>query len=301
MKRYLNVDFAKTISEFESALRKFVIKKEVYTRIFRGKGLEFDGYRDYAPDDDSSMIDWKATMRAGGKLLCKQYIEERDLKILFVVDVSDNMIFGSGEKLKCEKTAELVIALAHVFMTAGDRVGLFLSSDRVNKMVLPGRGKPHFEALVTQIVNPYFYGGIPRIKDTILFLLKTFPKIPDAIFLVSDFIRMRSNAREIISVLGMLSDVVALIIEDPVDYSMPDMSGEITIQDPYTGKQIIVNPQKIKEKYGKYALEQREIIKNVFDRSGVDYTFLRTDKTFINPIVSFLTTRLRKKKSILTK
>lgn len=299
MKRYLNVNFARSISEFESALRKFVIKKEVYTRIFRGKGLEFESYRDYTADDDSDMIDWKATMRAGGKLLCKQYIEERDLKIMFIVDVSDNMVFGSGEKLKCERAAELVVALAHVFMTAGDKIGLFLFSDRVNKIILPSAGKTHFEAFVSQISNPYMYGGIPKLKETILFLLRYFPKLPDAIFLVSDFIRMRKSEKEFLAILGMVTDTVALVIQDPVDYSMPDISGEITVQDPYTGKQLLVDPKKIKKIYEKYALEQKEIIEDIFKRSGLDYVFLKTDKSFVEPIVSFLTSRLKRKKNIM--
>lgn len=298
MKRYLNVNFARAIAELESALRRFIIKKEVYTRVFRGKGLEFDGYRDFTPDDDAGMIDWKASMRAGGKLIARQYIEERDLKILFIVDASDNMVFGSGEKLKCEKTAELVVALSHIFLTAGDRVGLLLFSDKIKKLILPASGRTQFEAIMSNISNPYFYGGESKLKETVLFLLKSFARPLDAVFLVSDFIRMREDSQEFVSILGGLSDTVALIIRDPVDETMPLISGEITIEDPHTKEQLVVNPKKIKQMYEKYALEQRKLVEKIFLMSSVDYLHLKTDKSFVRPIVSFLTTRLKGKRHI---
>lgn len=298
MKRYLNVNFARAIAELESALRRFMIKKEVYTRVFRGKGLEFDGYRDFTPDDDAGMIDWKASMRAGGKLIARQYIEERDLKILFIVDASDNMVFGSGEKLKCEKTAELVVALSHIFLTAGDRVGLLLFSDQIKKLILPAAGRTQFEAIMSNISNPYFYGGESKLKETVLFLLKFFARPLDAVFLVSDFIRMGEDSKEFVSILGDLSDTVALIIRDPVDETMPLIPGEITIEDPHTKEQLVVNPKKVKQMYEKYALEQRKLVEKIFLMSSVDYLHLKTDKSFVQPIVSFLTTRLKRKRHV---
>ena len=91
------------MKEFEIAIKKMVFTRIVgrYTSIFRGKGLEFDTYRNYSPGDDASFIDWKASARAN-ELLVKEYVEERDVKIFFLVDVSSSMVFGSTEKLKNE-------------------------------------------------------------------------------------------------------------------------------------------------------------------------------------------------------
>jgi uncharacterized protein (DUF58 family) len=301
MERKLNVNFAKAIAELESAFRQFILKKEVYTRVFRGKGLEFDGYRDFAPDDDASMIDWKATMRAGSKLLCKQYIEERDLRILFIVDVSDNMVFGSGEKLKCERVAEMVVALSHILLGAGDRVGLLLFSDRIKKIILPDAGRDQFEAIANNLSDPYLYGGESKLKETVFFSLRYFPKPPDAIFIVSDFIRIKRDAGELFSFLGRGSDTVALVIRDPVDETLPKISGEIAIEDAYTKKQVVINPKKIKELYEKYALEQRKLVEHTLMASGLDYLLMKTNKSFTQPLVTFFVERLKKKKHIATK
>jgi len=121
MKRELNLDIAGSVAAFEKLIRK-VLPRNIFYKVVYGKGFEFDGYRDFAQDEDASNIDWKASRRAQ-KLLTRKYIEERDLKILFLIDVSDNMIFGSTEKLKCEYTAELVAALSHLILFSGDKVG----------------------------------------------------------------------------------------------------------------------------------------------------------------------------------
>jgi len=96
MERKLNLDIAGAVSEFEAYMREFLVKKIIYKIIFRGKGLEFDSYREFYPDDDAKDIDWKASTKAN-KLLVKQYVEERDLNIMFVIDISDNMLFGSTD------------------------------------------------------------------------------------------------------------------------------------------------------------------------------------------------------------
>ena len=113
--RKLNLDIAGAVSELEMVMKK-VLPRNIMWRVIWGRGLEFDGYRDYSVTDDAVNIDWKATVRAG-KTLVKKYIEERDLKFMFFIDVSDNMVFGSTEKLKCEYCAELVAALSHLILT----------------------------------------------------------------------------------------------------------------------------------------------------------------------------------------
>ena len=90
-KQKLNVNAPKAITDFEAVAKEFELSEKLYRIIFRGKGLEFDKYREYSPDEDASNIDWKASLRSN-KLMAKQYIEERELNIIFVVDVSENML-----------------------------------------------------------------------------------------------------------------------------------------------------------------------------------------------------------------
>ena len=91
-KQKLNVNAPKAITDFEAVAKEFELSEKLYRIIFRGKGLEFDKYREYSPDEDASNIDWKASLRSN-KLMAKQYIEERELNIIFVVD--DKIIINS--------------------------------------------------------------------------------------------------------------------------------------------------------------------------------------------------------------
>ena len=124
----LNVDIAGSISELQSMLKEFRLKKRIYKLFFRGKGLEFESYRVFSPDDDAADIDWKASSRSQ-QLLVKQYREERDLKIMFLIDVGSNMVLGSGKKVKCEFVTELAAAFSDVILSVNDRIGFFLFSD----------------------------------------------------------------------------------------------------------------------------------------------------------------------------
>ena len=130
----LVINFPRAISQFESAMHKFPVKKILYKSVFRGRGLEFESYRLHGDDDDVSLIDWKASLRAN-EMLAKQYVEERRLNVYFLVDVSNSMLFGSSDKLKAEFTAEFVASLSHLVVGSGDNIGLVMFSDEVVKII----------------------------------------------------------------------------------------------------------------------------------------------------------------------
>jgi len=153
--RRLNVDVVGAITEFQSVMKQFRLRKDIYKIIFRGKGLEFEAFRDFTPDDDASDIDWKTSSRAR-KLLVKQYKEERDLKIMFLIDVGNNMVFGSGQKLKCEYITELVAAFSRIILDNNDQVGFFLFSDKVKHFIPPRVGENHFQFFVDLLSRKSF-------------------------------------------------------------------------------------------------------------------------------------------------
>ena len=130
------VNFPQKISEFQAALQRFPVKKILYNVMFQGRGLEFDSYRDFSSGDDASLIDWRATLRSNN-LLAKKYIEERNLNIYFLLDVSNSMLFGSGNKLKAEFAAEFVAAVSHLIAGSGDNVGLVMFNEKIVKIVRP--------------------------------------------------------------------------------------------------------------------------------------------------------------------
>jgi len=169
--RRLNVDIGRSISSFKSVMKSFELKTKLYRTIIKGKGLEFDGYKEYTASDDSSSIDWKASKRAN-QILTKQFIEEQNLKVVFIIDVSENMIFGSSEKLKCEYAAEVIASLSNLIIGSGNRVGYLFFSDKVEEFVKPARGEKHFWRFMDSLTDASIYGGKSQLGNAIDFALK---------------------------------------------------------------------------------------------------------------------------------
>jgi len=291
-KQKLNVNIPKAISDFEAAAKEFELVEKVYRIIFRGKGLEFDKFRDFASDEDASSIDWKASLRAN-KLIAKQYIEERELNIVFVIDVSENMLLGSADKLKCEYSAEIFAALAHLMIKLNDRVGVVLFSDEIKKFVPPKGGTNHFFLLVDILSDPLTYGGVSKFDKTLDFLLDFLDERIDVIILISDFIRVKDNVLNNLFLVAHKFESMAIMVKDLLDKSFPDIDREIVIEDPLTKEQILINPKKVKGIYEKNALEREIVVKDIFRRADIDLLELMTHDSFASSLAGFLKERVR--------
>ena len=90
-----------------------------YHSVFKGEGIEFDEVRQYQPGDEVRSIDWNVTARMGEPFV-KRFVEERELTVLFLVDLSASGAFGSRGKLKNEVAAELCALLAFSAITVPD-------------------------------------------------------------------------------------------------------------------------------------------------------------------------------------
>lgn len=298
MGKRLNSDIAGSVATFESVMKSFEIRTKVYRTMLKGRGVEFDGYRDYAPDDDASVIDWKASMRAN-KTLAKQYTEERNLKIVFIVDVGEKMVFGSTQKLKCEYSAEVVAALANLILTARDKVGYVLFGEEVKEFVHPQLGKKHFIQFMNTLTDADTYGGKSYLENALDFVLKYLDKSIASVVLVSDFIGMDEQVKTKLASVANRFETMALIIRDPVDKSLPDMSGEVVIEDPATGERVLINPSLAKGSYEKIVQEQDIFIKQSFFNLGIDVLELMTDKPFISNLATFIKLRAKSKKGVM--
>ncbi len=289
----LNLDVPGAITEFEAMMKEFRLKKDMYKLLFRGKGLEFESYRDYSPDDDASDIDWKASSRSQ-KLLVKQYKEERDLKIMFIVDVGNNMVFGSSKKLKCEYIAELVAAFARVIMDNNDRVGFILFSDEIKLYVDCKGGDKHFQFLVDSLSKSESYGGATNIDLSLDYAMKYLDKSINSVILISDFLRVTRDSEKRFNLLSNRFETIFIRVRDRLDISLPDVEGEVVLENPQSNEQVFVNPKVAKKVYEKYASEQARIVEEIFKKSEGDYLDLVTDNYFPIPLALFLKERAEK-------
>jgi len=284
------VNIPRAINELEGAMRRLPVKKILYKAIFRGKGLEFESYRKFEPDDDASMIDWKASLRAN-TLLAKKYIEERDLKVHFLLDVSNSMLFGSGDRLKSEYAAELVAALSHLIIGSGDQVGLVMVNDDIVKILHPSRSKNHFAILAKTLSDTSNYGGGFDFNKAIEFVLKRTTSMYNIFILVSDFLKLKESHEKSFRQLGNRHETLAIVVRDPLDEELPKTKYQFCIQDPYSNRQMVVDPEIASDKYHDVALHQKETVREVFKGSRVDTAELMINKKFAVPLVAFLKSR----------
>ena len=113
-----------------------------YQSTFKGQGMEFAEVREYQAGDDVRTIDWRVSARAGRPYV-RKYVEERELTVMLVVDVSHSMRFGTGEQEKRELAAELCAMLGFAATRNNDRLGLLLAAGDVEHYVPPSRGRRH--------------------------------------------------------------------------------------------------------------------------------------------------------------
>ncbi len=298
MEKKLNSDIAGSIALFQSIMKSFEVRTKVYRTMLKGRGLEFDGYRDYAPDDDASVIDWKASMRVN-KILAKQYTEERNLKIVFLIDVGERMVSGSTDKLKCEYVSEVVAALTNLILMSKDKVGYILFGDSVNEFIQPQLGKRHFIQFMNVLTNASTYGGMSDLGNALDFVMKYVDKSVASVVIVSDFIGMDDEIKDKLAVVANSFETMALIIRDPLDRALPDVHGEVILEDPATKERILINPRLAKYNYEKVVEEQEMFIRNTFFELGVDALLLSTDRPFVSSLATFIKQRAKSKKGVV--
>src|SRR5512143_599507 len=122
-----------------------------YHAVFKGRGMEFAEVREYQPGDDARSIDWNVTARMGAPYV-KKFVEERDLTLLLLVDLSGSQRFGSQFLVKRDYAAEVAAVLAFSAVANHDRVGAVLFTDRVEQYVPPGRGRDHALRIVRDLL-----------------------------------------------------------------------------------------------------------------------------------------------------
>jgi len=296
MKRRLEIDISKSIKKLHLITKQLITEEVVggYKSVFKGRGLEFDSYRDYMPDDDSTMIDWKASKRAN-KLMVRKYVEERSIDVFFLVDISNSMVFGSSVKLKNEYGAEVVIALSHAVLMAGDKVGLALFNDKIVSKIPPVSGMKQFNKIIGNLKDPENYGGGFDLENALSFPL-TYLKHKGVLFIISDFIGMKDESwKKPLKWLSTKFDVVCIMIRDPRDKIMPkDMKGQVLIADPYSEKELLIDPKILGDVYFRYVNEQEKNIKNTMRECRSDFITIYTDESFVKPILNLF--NMRKKR-----
>ena len=261
-----------------------------YHSIFKGTGIEFSEIREYKPGDDVRAIDWKVTARFNRPFI-KEFIEERDLNVYFVLDVSASSSFGNNIEKK-RKSIELIASLMFSAMKNNDAAGLFLITDKLEKFIPARKGKKHILRLITELLtfNP------ESKKTNLLEPFKSVSKIikkRSIVFVVSDF--FSDDFSKPLKVLKKKNDVIAVRIMDKREKEIPDI-GYIELEDEETGEQILVDTsdEEFRKNYAKVMKTQNNKLYTLFKKHKIDTVEITTDESYEIPLRKFFRTRQKK-------
>jgi uncharacterized protein (DUF58 family) len=236
-----------------------------YQEQFQPSGIEFSDLRQYLPSDDASRIDWK---NSAGKpeLYVKEYEEEIDMDVFIVLDGSESMMFGTGEKLKSEYAAVISAALAYASIDMGVNVGFGIYADD-ELVMLPEGGQVQYQKILTEVTRFENYGGefdLEHALDSVIGQVKE----NTSIFIISDFIDNKGDWKSKMLVASKkFRHVLNIMVRDLRDYKLPE-SGNIRFEDISGSGQMVANTSKIKEEFEEKAEEEEERIMDKVEAAG---------------------------------
>jgi len=262
-----------------------------YHSVFKGRGMEFDEVRPYQIGDDVRSIDWNVTSRTG-HLHSKRYVEERELTVMLLIDVSASMRFGSGERTKSEVCAEIAALLAFSAIRNHDKVGALFFTEKVERFVPPRKGSKHVLRLVRDILYYKPRGHGTQIEEALRTLNLAIPKRCVA-FLLSDF--GGPDYSRPLKVINRKHDLVAVPIEDRLESRMPS-AGIVVWEDAETGERLEMDTSLAAVREGIEVLAQRRSAarRSLFQSAGVDFIEIFSDQSYEAPLVSFFRRRAMK-------
>ena len=262
-----------------------------YRSVFKGRGIEFEEVREYTPEDDVRDIDWNVSARMGSPYI-KKYVEERELTVLLLVDVSASGAFGSAETSKRRTAAELAALLAFSAGRNGDKVGLLMFSDRIELYVPPRSGRSHTLRLIREMLAFRPQSGGTDI-DLALRESAQLLKKRSVVFLLSDLID-RKEFETSLKLLNRRHDVVALQIFDPVEHRWPSAL-PVVVEDAESGELVRFGGGRRELGRLEAELEQvREARRELCRRARVDLIEIESGREVLRPVIEFFARRRRR-------
>ena len=288
------LDFLKRLRRVE--VRSRLVSQELMDgqcdSIFKGRGMDFVDVREYCPGDDVRRIDWNVSARLR-KTYIKRLVEERELTVLLMVDLSASGHFGTSGITKRELAAELAGTLAMSAIRNNDRVGLILFTGEVEHYLPPRKTRQHVQRLLRDLLT-----HTPRSEGTNLTQALDFAgrvtHRPALIFLLTDL--HDEGYESALKSANQRHDLLVFQITDPREQALPDV-GLALVQDAETGDVLEVDTgdPSVRAAYEQATAQRQEVAREFLKRSRIGHLELRTDKPWSNPLRTFLTLQARRR------
>jgi uncharacterized protein (DUF58 family) len=262
-----------------------------YHSVFKGQGMEFDEVREYQPGDDIRNIDWNVTARMGAPYV-KRFMEERELVVMFLLDVSASGRFGTGENTKLDTAAEICALLAFSAIQNNDKVGAVVFSDHVEKFIPPDKGRTHALHVVRELLFFQPEGRGTDIGEALSYLQRVL-KRRAIVFVLSDFIA--PDFSRSLSLAARKFDLVALNIRDRREQELVG-SGMIRLWDQENGGERLIDlgGRDAQKKFAAFVRRHDEELQSLFNRYGVDHVDVDTQRDYVLPLSLFFRSRAKR-------
>jgi uncharacterized protein (DUF58 family) len=262
-----------------------------YESVFKGRGMEFEEVRGYQVGDDVRNIDWNVTARTGVPHV-KVFREERELTVMFMVDLSASGAFGSIDKTKNEIAAEICALLAFSAIKNNDKVGLLVFTDHVEMFIPPAKGSTHVLRIMRELLTFTPRQSGTDIEAGIDYIGRVINK-KSVLFLVSDFLGEGSESK--IRTLAKRHDLIAISITDPRELKMPDV-GIVELEDAETGRMLMIDTgdAAFRKKYELLGAGRLDSLRKFFRSMDVDHIEIMTDRDYLVDLIRFFKMRERR-------
>lgn len=268
--------------EYHTRMRSKEAIAGTYHSAFKGQGMTFSECKAYEEGDDVRYIDWHATARQNG-VFVKQFIEERELSVSILLDLSSPMNFGSVGNLKIETAIEAMSILAFGALQNNDKVSLFIFSEVGLKYIPPIKGKTNIIRLILEAIK-----FSPTLPDTGLGLIftkaATFLKRRNLVFVVSDF--MHDDFGGPLQHLAHHHEIIPVVISDPMEAELPDL-GYAIIRDIRHRDYVLADTSNAETRriYAEEFARRVQAQKRIFDRLKLTAVRVSTTSDILPPIM----------------
>jgi len=262
-----------------------------YHSVFKGRGMAFSEVREYQFGDDIRLIDWNVSARFNHPYV-KIFEEERELTVMLLVDVSGSGDFGSVHQSKKDIAVELCAVLAFSAIQNHDKVGIIFFTDRIEKFIPPKKGRTHILRIIRELLEFRPKRRTTNLGEPLRYLTSAIKKRSIA-FLISDFLNEGYDAA--LKIAAKKHDLIAVHMFDPREAELPPI-GLVRLLDAESGEAIWVDSghSRVRQGYKQWWKTQNEKRDRLMRLSGVDQIQIRTDKSYIEPLMSFF--RLREQR-----
>jgi uncharacterized protein (DUF58 family) len=295
-----------------------------YLSVFKGRGMEFDEVRPYVPGDDIRTIDWNVTARTGEPHV-KRFVEERELTVMLLVDVSASQDFGSGRRSKLEAAVELSALLAMSAVENGDKVGLLLFHGGADLYIPPRKGGKHALRVVREVLargqeTPSGPSARTKLMELPSVVRRWWAKLQTktsneprrstsiaaalefcrqvlprraVLFLVSDF--LDEGYLQVLRHANRKHDVVAALITDPRESEMPP-AGLVTLEDAESGRTRLVDTRSasFRKELRERSDKRQSTLRDQLRATGMDLVVFDASGSMVDPLLRFFRERERR-------